>query len=195
VSGALPKSYIYDPNDPCPTTGGGTLLPPQYNPGPVDQAAILSRRDVLLFTSAPLADDLEVTGAVIAILYAATSGRDTDWVVKLCDVQPDGRTIGVCDGVLRASFRDGETRQLVDPGAVIRYEIDLWSTSMLFKAGHRLALVITSSDFPRYDRNPNTGELAHTAIHLEPAMQRIFIDTERATHIRLPVVANATGAT
>jgi putative CocE/NonD family hydrolase len=148
-----------------------------------------------LFTSAPLADDLEITGAVTALLYAATSGRDTDWVVKLCDVYPDGRTISVCDGVLRASFRDGKTRQLVEPGAVIPYDIDLWSTSMVFKAGHRLALIITSSDFPRYDRNPNTGELAHTATHLEPAMQRIFVDTEHATHIRLPVVANATGAT
>jgi len=187
-AGALPSSYVFDPNDPCPTCGGGTLLPPQYSPGPVDQAPILGRRDVLVFTSAVLDGDLEVTGPVAAVLYAATSGPDTDWIVKLCDVHPDGRTLGVCDGVLRASFRDGRTRTLLEPGAVVRYDIDLWSTSMLFKAGHRLAVVVTSSDFPRYDRNPNTGETAHTATKLEPALQRIYIDAERASHILLPVV-------
>lgn len=181
-------SYVYDPNDPVPTCGGGTLLPPQYAPGPRDQAPIRNRRDVLTFISAPLSADLEVTGAVNAIVYAATSGRDTDWIVKLCDVHPDGRMISVCDGILRASFRDGATRQLVEPGVALRYEVSLWSTSMLFRAGHRIGVLVTSSDFPRYDRNPNTGEFAHTATRLEPAVQRIFVDAERASHIVLPVI-------
>ena len=186
---ALPRSYVYDPNDPCPTCGGGTLLPPQYAPGPRNQAPILGRHDVLCHTSAPLAQDLEVTGQVSAILFAATSGRDTDWIVKLCDVHPDGTTYSVCDGVLRASMRDGRSRQLVAPHAIIRYEVSLWSTAMLFKAGHRIRVLITSSDFPRYDRNPNTGELAHSAIRLEPALQKIYLDSEHASHIILPVVA------
>ena len=95
-----------------------------------------------------------------------------------------------CDGVLRASVRDGMTRQLVEPNAIIRYEISLWSTAMLFKAGHRLRVLLTSSDFPRYDRNPNTGELAHSATRFEPALQRIYLDSEHASHIILPVVAN-----
>ncbi len=186
---SLPKSYVYDPNDPCPTCGGGTLLPPQYAPGPRDQAPILGRRDVLCHTSEPLDRDLEVTGQVSAILFAATSGRDTDWIVKLCDVHPDGTTYSVCDGVLRASMRDGHTRQLVEPQAIIRYEVSLWSTAMLFKAGHRIRVLITSSDFPRYDRNPNTGELAHTATRLEPALQKIYLDNEHPSHILLPLVA------
>jgi putative CocE/NonD family hydrolase len=189
-SDTLPESYVYDPNDPCPTCGGGTLLPPQYAPGPRDQTPILDRRDVLSHTSRPLEQDLEVTGPVSAILFAATSGRDTDWVVKLCDVHPDGRTFSVCDGVLRASVRDGLTRQLVEPNAIVRYEVSLWSTAMVFKAGHRLRLLITSSDFPRYDRNPNTGELAHQATRLEPALQRIYLDSEHASHIILPIVSN-----
>ena len=186
---SAPDSFVYDPNDPCPICGGGTLLPPQYVPGPVDQAPILGRRDVLCYTSAPLNEDLEITGAVTAVLYAATSGRDTDWVVKLCDVRPDGKTLNVCDGVLRASVRDGANRTLVEPNTVIRYDIDLWSTAMLFKAGHGLRVLVTSSDFPRYDRNPNTGELAHTATHLEPALQRIYHDAERASHLVLPIVS------
>ena len=184
----LPETYVYDPNDPCPTCGGGTLLPPQYVPGPRDQAPIVDRHDVLVHVSAPLESALEVTGDVTAVLYASTSGRDTDWIVKLCDVAPDGRIVSVCDGVLRASFRDGETHALLEPDAVVRYELSLWSTSMVFAPGHRLAVLITSSDFPRYDRNPNTGELAHAATRLEPALQRIFIDAERASHVVLPVI-------
>ena len=190
ASNMLPESYVYDPNDPCPTCGGGTLLPPQYAPGPRDQAPILDRRDVLCHTSKPLDQDLEVTGEVSAILFAATSGRDTDWIVKLCDVHPDGKTYSVCDGILRASVRDGLTGQLVEPNAIVRYEVSLWSTAMLFKAGNRIRVLITSSDFPRYDRNPNTGEIAHSATRLEPALQKIYLDGEHASHIVLPVVSS-----
>lgn len=184
-----PISYVYDPNDPCPTRGGGSLLPPQYAPGPLDQTPILKRSDVILLRSAVLEADLEITGEVNAVLYASTSGRDTDWVMKLCDVHPDGKIIGVCDGVLRASFRNGESRELVEPQAIVRYDISLWSTSMLFKAGHRIAVIVTSSDFPRYDRNPNTGESPHTASKLEAALQKIYVDAAHASHITLPVIA------
>ena len=182
-------SYVYDPNDPCQTCGGNVLLPPQYAAGPVDQRAIAVRRDVLVYTSEMLTTDMEITGSVSAEIFASTSGPDTDWMIKLCDVHPDGRMLNVCDGVIRASMRDGIARALLTPGVVERYTIDLWATSMVFRAGHRLAVLITSSDFPRYDRNPNTGELAHEAVRLEPALQRIFHDPSRPSHIVLPVIA------
>ena len=182
-------AYVYDPDDACPTRGGGILMPRHYPAGPVDQAPLLTRRDVLVYTSAALEHDLEVTGHVKAVLYAATSGRDTDWVVKLCDVHPDGRTLNICDGVLRASYRrsSGE-RSPVEPGAVDRYDVDLWATSMLFRRGHRLRVLLTSSDFPRYDRNPNTGALGVEAAGGEPALQRVFHDAQRPSHLVLPVV-------
>jgi putative CocE/NonD family hydrolase len=184
-----PDVYVYDPRDPCPTLGGNLLLPRTYPAGPVDQSPILGRRDVLVYTSEPLTRNLEVTGPVTAVLYAATSAPDTDWAVKLCDVHPDGRTFNVCDGILRARYRRSwEAPTLVEPGAVERYEVDLWATSQVFLAGHRIRLVVTSSDFPRYDRNPNTGALGIEATTTEPALQRIFRDRERASHVLLPVM-------
>ncbi|MEM7542460.1 MAG: CocE/NonD family hydrolase [Pseudomonadota bacterium] len=188
-AGATPASYVYDPNEPCPTCGGNLLLPPTYVPGPVDQSPIIERKDVLSFIGPTLEADMEVTGQVRAVLYAATSGADTDWIVKLCDVSPSGATYNVCDGVLRASLRDGRRRSLLKPDAIEQYTIDLWSTAHLFNAGHRVRILITSSDFPRYDRNPNTGELAHKANQFEPALQRIFKDAARASYISLPIIA------
>lgn len=185
---AAPRSYVFDPDDPCPTCGGALLMPGQYTPGPVDQARIIARRDVLTYTSAVLEQDMEVTGPITAVLYAATSAPDTDWVVKLCDVHPDGRTFNVVDGILRASYRNGTPRSLVEPGAVVEYSIDLWATSMLFGAGHRLRVLVTSSDFPRYNRNPNSGELGHEATELVPCLQRVFHGAEHASRIVLPVV-------
>ncbi|MGW3955601.1 CocE/NonD family hydrolase [Streptomyces sp. NPDC004752] len=185
----MPDSFVYDPADPCPTTGGNLLMPAQYSRGPVDQAAITTRCDVLSYTSEPLTEDLEVTGPVRALLWAATDGPDTDWVVKLCDVHPDGRILNVCDGILRASLRHGLDRpEPVTAGESLRYEIDLWATSMVFRAGHRLAVLVTSSDFPRYDRNPNTGELGVHAASGRPAKQRIHHDARRPSHLVLPVV-------
>jgi putative CocE/NonD family hydrolase len=181
---------VYDPREPCPTLGGNLLMPLNYQRGPVDQNPLLSRSDVLSFTSDALPESLEVTGPVIAVLFATTSGRDTDWVVKLCDVTEDGRTFNVCDGILRASFREKDwTRPTrLPPDEVVRYEVDLWATSMVFGAGHRIRVLVTSSDFPRYDRNPNTGELGVRAQRLVPATQRIFCDPERPSHVRLPVI-------
>lgn len=184
-----PQSFLYDPANPCPTMGGPILMPPTYRRGPVNQRVWLERTDVLAFTSDPLDADVEVTGPVQAILHAATTGRDTDWVVKLCDVHPDGATISVCDGVLRARFRDSfDSPSLVEPGEVNRYEVALSSTSMLFKRGHRLCVLVTSSDFPRYDRNPNTGDWPSEAVRFEPARQSIFCGGDRCSRIILPIV-------
>ncbi len=188
TSDQTPDSYVYDPNNPCPTRGGNLLLPPQYVAGPVDQRTLLSRRDVLTYTSAVLEHDLEVVGPVTAELYASTSGPDTDWMLKLCEVYPDGRCINLCDGVIRASLRDGCTRRLLAPGIAMRYAIDLWATASVVRAGHRLRVMVTSSDFPRYDRNPNTGEFAHSAVRLEPALQRVYHDAARPSRILLPAI-------
>ncbi len=186
-----PSSYVYDPNDPCPTCGGNLLMPAQYSAGPVDQRPLLSRRDVLCFTTPPLLEDLEIIGAVQAELYAATSGPDTDWIVKLCELRADGTTFNICDGVVRAAVRDGVSRRLLAPGAIEHYVIDLWSTAIRVPAGHRLRVLVTSSDFPRYDRNPNTGALAHQATHLESALQRVFHDAARASRVLLSVTRGA----
>lgn len=187
---STPDNYIYDPNNPCPTLGGNTLLPPQYTPGPVDQTPMLRRRDVLQYTSDALTEDTEITGHVCAKLFASTSGKDTDWMMKLCDVHPDGKTYNVCDGVIRAAFRDGVTLRPVEPNQPLAYDLDLWSTSHVFKAGHRIRVLITSSDFPRYDRNPNTGESPYSATHMEPAVQQIYHSPQRASYLELPIIPN-----
>lgn len=185
----MPDGYIYDPQDPCPTCGGSLLMPMTYRCGPVDQAPWLARHDVLCYTSDPLDHDLEVTGPVTAQLFASTSAPDTDWIVRLCDVHPNGRSFNVCDGVLRAQFRESlSAPSQVEPGAILRYEIDLWATAMVFRVGHRLRVLVTSSDFPRYDRNPNTGEFGVNATRTRPAQQQIFHDAMRASHVVLPVV-------
>jgi uncharacterized protein len=182
-------TYVYDPADPCPTCGGALLMPAVYRRGPVDQAPILSRRDVLTYTGPALDQDLEVTGPVTFVLHAASSARDTDWIVKLCDVHPDGRTFSVTDGVRRASYRESlAQRRLLEPDAVVRYEIGLAPTSIVLRAGHRLRVLVTSSDFPRYDRNPNTGELGVDATRLVAARQSVFHDAARASHLVLPLI-------
>lgn len=185
----VPDHYRYDPDDPCPTLGGSTLLPRTYTPGPVDQTPLTKRGDVLVYESEPLEHDLEVTGHVSAVLWAASNARDTDWIVKLCDVHPDGRILNVCDGVLRASYRFGPgRRELLQPGEVARYTIDMSATSQVFKAGHRIAVLVASSDFPRYDRNPNTGSLAIDDPGGVTANQTVFHDAGRPSHVVLPVV-------
>jgi hypothetical protein len=131
-----------------------------------------------------------VIGPVTAVLYASTSGPDTDWVVKLCDVHPDGRTFNITDGVLRARDRNSATEPtLVEPFAVECYEVELAPTAIVFKAGHRLRVLVTSSDFPRYDRNLNTGQLGIDSAEMRPALQTIFSDGQRGSHVVLPVTA------
>src|SRR2546425_195460 len=156
------SQFRHDPADPVPTHGGSHLMSPAFPAGPWDQSRIEQRDDVLVFTSAPLERELEVTGRVRAILHAESSDSSADWVVRLCDVHPDGRSLNLCDGILRAG------------GGVP--EIDLWSTSNLFLKGHRLRVQVTSSCFPRWDRNPIAGE------------RRIHHDASRPSYIDLPVV-------
>jgi putative CocE/NonD family hydrolase len=176
-------TYIYDPADPVLTRGGPLSMAPDFPAGPFDQAAVEQRSDVLVYTSEPLAHDVEVTGPVRATLFAATDAPSTDWVVRLCDVDTHGISRNITDGILRIS---------AEPDTIGEYEIDLWSTSNLFRAGHRIRIHVTSSNFPRWDRNPNTGEPPQTATTLRSARQQIFHDGTRASHIVLPVIpANA----
>jgi len=186
--------YLYDPRDPCPTVGGPSLLRGfgvRANAGPKDQRPSEARPDVLVYTSAPLEEPLEVTGPLTCTLYAATSAPDTDWVVRLCDVHPDGASRILAEGILRARYREG-TREPkpVESGRVYAYEIDLVATSNLFLPGHRIRVDVTSSSFPRFDRNPNTGHpLGQDGPDdLRPALQTVFHDGERPSHITLPVI-------
>lgn len=184
-----PDAFAYDPNDPFPSHGGAWVAPATAEVGPVDQGPVLSRSDLLVYTSEPLEEDLEVIGLPKLVLYAATSGRDTDWVVKLCDVHPDGTTYNVTDGILRARYRNSPNKpELLEPGEVARYEVELYPTAMAFLAGHRLRIMITSGDYPRYDRNPNTGETPADATMFEVANQQVFHDSTRPSHIILPTI-------
>jgi putative CocE/NonD family hydrolase len=186
--------YLYDPSDPCPTLGGPTLLPGfgvRANAGPKDQRPSEARPDVLVYTSDPLDAPLEVTGPLTCTLYAATSAPDTDWVVRLCDVHPDGASRILAEGILRARYREGtKEAKFIEPGRVYAYQIDLVATSNVFLPGHRIRVDVTSSSFPRFDRNPNTGHpLGQDGPHdLRPALQTIYHDGERPSHITLPVI-------
>jgi putative CocE/NonD family hydrolase len=162
------------------------ILYPQL--GPKDHRPIEDR--VLTYTSGILQSELCVAGPVTAMLYAASSAPDTDWVVRLCDVWPDGRSLSVCDGILRARYRESLTEPaLLTPDQLYEFQVDLWSTAQVFKAGHRLRLHVTSSDFPRYDRNLNTGGPLGTQSHSAVALNTVFHDATRPSHLRVPILA------
>ena len=192
-----PDEYDYDPANPAPTRGGNHSIGP-YNPGlyelappgPHDQRAIEARDDVLAYTSEPLERDMEVTGPVTVTLYAASSAPDTDFVARLCDVYPDGRSINITEGVIRARFREGvwDAPKLMEPGQVYEFTIDLAATANLFRAGHRIRLDITSSSFPLWDRNLNTGGEPGADVEWQTARQTIRHDGVRASRVMLPVV-------
>jgi uncharacterized protein len=186
-----PDRYTYDPADPVPTLGGSLLMTPEYPGGPIDQRPIEARPDVLVYTTPPLARDTEVTGPVRLRLWAASSAPDTDFVGRLVDVHPDGRSLNLADGIVRARYRcfdAGEPPSLLEPGRPYPLEIDLWATSNVFKAGHRIGLQVTSSSFPRWDRNPNTGHAFGADAELRPAQQTILHDAQHPSQLVLPIV-------
>jgi putative CocE/NonD family hydrolase len=159
----------------------------------MDQRPLEGRPDVLLYSSEPLGEPLEATGPVAVVLYAASTAPDTDFVAKLCDVAPDGCSTILAEGVLRTRYAEGFERACRRvPGQAYEYEIDLVATSNIFLPGHRVRVIVTSSSFPRFDRNPNTGnELGLDGPEaLRPADQTIFHDRDRASYLRLPVVGH-----
>lgn len=192
--GEPPDEYTYDPREPAPTVGGPTSLPGgllRTNSGPLDQRKLEAREDVLVYSSRALEQRLEVTGPLTLVLYAASTAPDTDFIGKLCDVSPDGRSRILAESVLRARYRNGyESAQLLQAGEICRYEIDLVATSNVFLPGHRIRVLVTSSSFPRFDRNANSGLPlgADSEQDLRSARQTIFHDDARASHIVLPVV-------
>jgi putative CocE/NonD family hydrolase len=183
-----PDGYTYDPDDPVPTLGGAIMSDPAHPAGVFDQRPVEARPDVLTYTSAELDDDLEVVGRITVHLWAETDAVDTDFVVRLCDVQPDGQSLNLADGIVRALYRDGATPSRVEPGTAYEYVIDLWSTANVFRAGHRIRIDVTSSNFPRWDANPNTGA-PFTSAHCVPARQRIRHDPAHPSHLLLPVLS------
>ncbi|MEW6750663.1 MAG: CocE/NonD family hydrolase [Candidatus Latescibacterota bacterium] len=195
---SAPDCYAYDPDGPVPTLGGNHSVGP-YNPGlydfvkpgPFDQRPVEERADVLVYTSQPLPRDVEVTGPVRLRLCAASSAPDTDFVARLTDVLPDGRSLNIAEGVIRARFRRdlwGPPR-LLEPGRVYDYLVNLQVTSNLFRRGHRIRLQVTSSNFPLWDRNRNTGEDPATDTGGCPAEQSIYHDAQHPSHLLLPVVS------
>jgi putative CocE/NonD family hydrolase len=189
-------TFSYDPANPVPTLGGNTCCAQQVPSGPWDQRAAERRDDVLVFTSAELTEAVEVTGPISMKLYASTSAKDTDWTAKLVDVSPDGFARNVQDGILRARYRDaiGKQGALIESGKIYEYTIDMWATSNAFLPGHRIRLEVSSSNFPRFDRNLNTGEDPATGTRMVVARQTVYHNATYPSHVVLPVIPRGTRA-
>jgi len=181
--------YSYDPNNPVPTLGGNNCCGTPTQAGPKDQRPIESRQDVLVYTSEVLRAPVAIAGPVKMKLFAATDGRDTDWMVKLVDVYPDGFAMNIAEGILRARFRSGLDRmQLLTPNQPYEFEIDMAGTANVFRVGNRIRVDITSSNFPQFDRNPNTGDDLGSYTRVRTARQTVYHGGSRGSHIVLPVV-------
>ena len=185
-----PDVFLYNPRNPVPTRGGGLCCyEAAYPAGAFDQREIESRADVLVYSTRPLEEDTEVTGPVTVTLWTASSALDTDFTAKLIDVCPCGGAINLTDGIIRARYRESTAQaKLIHPGEVYEYKIDLWSTSNVFKAGHRIRLEVSSSNFPRFDRNPNTGNALGEDKTLKPAAQTVFHNSGYPSHVTLPII-------
>jgi len=192
-----PDCYRYDPDRPVPTLGGNHSVGP-YNPGlyelalpgPYDQRTNERRDDVLVYTTDELDEDTEVTGPVTVTLFASTSARDTDFVARLADVYPDGRSIHITEGVIRARYRkrDWAHPELVEPNRVLEYTIELQPTSNVFRKGHHIRLQVTSSNFPLWDRNLNTGNPPGTDTEPRVAEQTVCHTGQYPSHVTIPVI-------
>ena len=184
-----PDQFTYDPDRPVPTIGGNHCCGEILRSGAFDQRPVERRDDVLVYTTPPLERDLEVTGPVIVKLYASSSARDTDFTGKLLDVFPNGYAMNLCDGIRRARYRNSfEEPELITPGEAYEITIDCWVTSNVFKRGHRIRLDISSSNFPRFDRNSNTGHEFGMDAELQLAEQTVLHSRQYPSHVILPVV-------
>ncbi len=193
-SGAASDQFEYDPNNPVPTVGGNNCCGTPTLAGPKDQRAVESRKDILVYTGQPLDQPLAIAGPVKMKLFASTDGPDTDWVVKLIDVHPNGFSMNIAEGILRARYRKGTDKmELLKPNEVYEFEVDLVGTANVFLPGHRIRVDVTSSHFPQFDRNPNTGEAFGSSSKVRVAKQTIYHNAARPSHIVLPVVAAPNG--
>jgi putative CocE/NonD family hydrolase len=183
--------FLNDPANPVPTVGGPLCCDPQHLPaGPLDQKDVEARPDVLVYSTPTLESDMEVTGPVTLDLFASSSAVDTDFTAKLVDVGPNGFAQNLTEGILRASYRESTAaaKPLV-PGKVYEYKIDLWSTSNVFLKGHKIRVEVSSSNFPRFDRNLNTGKSASTDASFVKATNTVLHDAAHPSALVLPVVA------
>lgn len=187
---ARPDRYIYDPANPVATRGGGNCCWPGILPwGPYDQREIEQRQDVLVYTSQVLEDNLRVGGPVEVKLWVSSSARDTDFTAKLVDVSPDGRAMNLTDGIQRAAYRESFRKpKFLKPGKPVELTIDLWHTNHVFLKGHRIRVEISSSNFPRYSRNLNTGRVPENETEIRRADQVVYHDAKRPSRIVLPVL-------
>jgi len=184
-------AYAYDPKNPVPTIGGANL---SIKKGPMDQRAIGPRKDILKFVTPALGSPVEVTGRVTVELWGESDAPDTDWMVKLIDVYPDGTERLVLDSAARARFREGVDREVfMKKSEVYKFTIDLWSTSLIFNKGHRIAIHVTSSNDPRYDPNPNTGKPLRADDETRIAHNAIHHDRAHPSRVLLPIVTNYNG--
>jgi putative CocE/NonD family hydrolase len=193
AAGAASDQFVYDPANPMPSIGGHSCCEPGSGPqGQFDQSSIEQRPDVLVFSSPPLKEALEATGPVTVVLYAKTTAPDTDFTAKLVDVFPDGAAINLSNGIQRASFRASLTQPTpVRPGEVYQYKINVWPTSNRFAAGHRIRLEISSSDYPQFAPNPNTGAPFGVSAAFQTATQTILHDAAHPSALILPVIPEA----
>ena len=183
--------FVFDPRNPVPTQGGAVCCNPKVYPwGPMDQRTVESRTDVLVYTSGVLKKPVEVTGPVRVVLYASTSAPDTDFTAKLVDVFPDGSARNLTDGILRLRYRESLEKPAPPavPGQAYQVTVDAGVTSNVFLKGHRIRVEISSSNFPRFDRNPNTGRPVAEETELRKATQTVYRDRTRASYILLPIV-------
>jgi putative CocE/NonD family hydrolase len=184
--------FVYDPEDPVPTYGciqpwQGYGIP--NSDGPRDQRLVQGRNDILVYTSEAIQNDLEVTGRILCKLHAASTAADTDFTAKLADVHPSGYAQILREGIIRARYRNSfKQQELISPGRVYEYTIDLWSISHVFNKGHKIQVEIASSNFPKYDRNPNTGRRFGEDAELQKSRQTIYHDSQHPSCIILPVV-------
>lgn len=186
-------SYVYDPRNPAPTRGGALCCNPRVFPwGPLDQRPVEERPDVLVYSTRVLRQDLAIVGPVKVVLHAATSARDTDFTAKLVDVFPDGRARILTDGILRLRYRSSlEKAELAIPGEIQEITIDAGVTGNVFLRGHRVRLEISSSNFPKYDRNPNTGGPIADETRLLRATQHVYHGGAQASRLELMEVPTA----
>jgi len=179
-------NYQYNPAYPVPFITDPTS---SQIGGPDDYSAIERRDDVLVYVTEPLRKEVEVTGPVRVDLYASSSAPDTDFMAKLVDIWPSGFVQRLCDGMVRARFSDGMDRpSLIEPGKIYKFSIDCWNTCQVFKTGHRIGLEISSSAFPKFDRNLNTGAPLGVTTEMAIAEQRIYHDVEHPSAVVLPII-------
>lgn len=182
--------YLYNPLRPVPTVGGQVILPGANAMGPRDQRQVELRDDVLVYSTAVLEQAVEVIGPIELRLFVSSSAPDTDLTGKLVDVHPDGRAMILTEGILRARYRNSLTEpEILEPSQVYELRVNLWATANVFLPGHRIRLEVSSSNFPRFDRNSNTGGViaSETCDQYQPAINRILHDAAHPSHLILPI--------